>query len=147
MNDIPPCEVHVSNQNLLHEGNSLRLRESFFDGLVEVRLAQLGNDVGVILGGIDLVQGQDMRQGFEFLEYLNFAFEEDFIDFVLEQAEVDNFDGNWVGGLVVPALVDMAGVSLADDVVESIGIALYFLAGIGAAHEKRWFASKKKNNI
>ena len=63
------------------------------------------------------MQGEDVWECLEFFEDEDLALEEDLVDLVLEEAEVDDLDCHVVGSVVVPALVDLAGVALPDDVV------------------------------
>ena len=56
MDDVFACEVEVADDDLLHEGGCFFLAEAFFDGFVEVGVTEFGDDVGVIFGGVDLVQ-------------------------------------------------------------------------------------------
>ena len=146
MDDVLPCEVEVACEDLLHEVRGLGLGESFFQGFVEIGVAEFGDDVGVIFGGVDFVEGEDVGQAFEFFEDLDFAFEEDFVDLVFEHAEIDDFDGDGLTGLVAAALVDLAGVAFADGVVEAVGVGLDFLAGEGGAHVLS-FSNLRNNNI
>ena len=134
MDDVLAGEVEVAGEDLLHEVDGLGLGESLFEGFVEVGVAEFGDDVGVVFGGVDFVEGEDVGQGFEFFEDLDFAFEEDFVDLVFEHAEVDDFDGDGLAGLIAAAFVDLAGVAFADCVVEAVGVGLDFLAGEGRAH-------------
>ena len=75
-----------------------------------------------------------MGQGFEFFQYLYLALEQYFVDVVFQEAEIDDFDGNIVACVVVATTINVAGVSFADDVVETVGVAFDFLAGEGVAH-------------
>ena len=86
-----------------------------------------------------------MGEGSKFLEDLDLALEENFVDIIFEEAEVDHFDGDWQAGFILTTLVDLAGVAFADGIIESVGVALYFFAGEGAAH----FSERKlwNNNI
>lgn len=75
-----------------------------------------------------------MRHALELLQHLDLAVQQDPVDVVLEHLEIDDLHCHWVAGVVVAALVDMAGVALADDVVEAVGVVLDFLAGVTCAH-------------
>ena len=146
MYDVLPCKVEVAGKDLLHEVDGLGLGESFFEGFVEIGVAKFCDDVGVIFGGVDFVEGEDVGKAFKFFEDLDFALEEDFVDLVFEHAEVDDFDGDGLAGLVAATLVDLAGVTFADGIVETVGVGLDFLAGEGRAHVLS-FSNLRKNNI
>jgi len=146
VDDIFPGEVEVACEDLLDELEGFSFGEAFFEGFVEVGVAEFGDDVGVVFGGVDFVEGEDVGERFEFLEDLDLALEEDFIDLVFEHAEVDDFDGDGLAGLVAAAFVDLAGVAFADGVVEAVGVGLDFLAGEGGAH-LLCFSNLRNNNI
>lgn len=134
MYDVIFGEVEVPKYDLLHVPTGLVLREPLLDDLAEIVIAELGDDIGIILGGEDIVEGEYMRHALEFLEHLNLTIEEDPVDVVLEHLEIDDLDCHWLAGVVIAALVDMAGVALAYDVVETVGVVLDFLAGVTCAH-------------
>lgn len=75
-----------------------------------------------------------MRHGLEFLEYLNLTIKQYLINVILEHLEINDLDSNWLIGVIIASLVDMAGVTLANDIVETVGIVFYFLAGVAVAH-------------
>ena len=77
---------------------------------------------------------------------MDLALEEYLINLVLEETEIDDLDGNWLAGLIRATFVDMAGVAFPDDIVESIGISLYFFACEGGSHVL-CFSNLKNNNI
>ena len=82
MNYVFRCEMLVTYQNLLHVRDSLGLGQTFFEGFVEIRVAQLGYDVCVILGGVDLMQTKDVRQGLEFLQHLDLTLKQNLVYFI-----------------------------------------------------------------
>lgn len=75
-----------------------------------------------------------MLHWFEFFEHLNLALEKDLIDLVFEHSEIDDFDGDALAVLIMSALVHMAGVSLADDIIESVWVPLDLLASEAGRH-------------
>lgn len=134
MDDVIFGEVEVAKDDLLHVLAGLVLRESLLDDLAEIVVAELGDDIGVVLGGEDIVEGEYMGHALEFLEHLNLTIQEYPVDVVLEHLEIDDLDCNWLAGVVVASLVDVAGVALSYDVVEAVGVVLDFLAGVACAH-------------
>ena len=81
------------------------------------------------------MQGQDVRLSLEFLQHLDLTFQEDAVDLVLEHLEVDDFDCDWFGAVVVAALVDLAAVALPDAVPQPVRVVLDLLASEAAAHQ------------
>ena len=116
MYDIFLCEVEVSPDDLVHVAAGFILAHLMFDEFVEIGVAEFGDDVGIVFGGEDLVDVEDVLLIFEFFEDGDFALEEDPVDLVLEHFHVDDLDGNFLVGFVLTACVDLAGVALADDV-------------------------------
>lgn len=60
MDDISFGEVGVASEDLLHEVDGFGFRESFFEGFVEIGVAEFSDDVGVVFGGVDFVEGEDV---------------------------------------------------------------------------------------
>lgn len=73
------------------------------------------------------MEAEYVREAFEFFQDLYLALEQNFINLIFEEAQVDDFDCHILAGLVVSALVDVAGVALADDIVEAVAVVLDFL--------------------
>jgi hypothetical protein len=94
VDDISARKVEVALEDLLHEDGCLCFRESLLDDLVEVGVAEFGDDVGVVLGGVDFAQRQDEGQVLEFLQHLDLALQQYFIYLILQQSQVDDFDGH-----------------------------------------------------
>ena len=134
MYDVVLGEVEVALEDLLHVLGGLLLGEPLLDDLAEIAIAEFSDDVGIILGGEDIVEGEDMVHGLELLEHLDLTVQEDPVNVVLEHFEIDDLDCHWLAGVIIAALVDMAGVALANDVVEAVGVVLDFLAGVTCAH-------------
>ena len=145
MDNIFACKIEVSRNDLLHEGDDLSFVEAFFDSFVEVRLTKLSDDVGIIFSGVYLVKCQDVIQRLQLFQHLNLALQQNFIDFVFKHSEIDNFDGNTLTVLIMPALIDMAGVSLSNNIIETVGVPLNLLACETARHVSFW--KIKNNNI
>jgi hypothetical protein len=124
-------DVGVALDDLRHEDQTVLLRQSLLDLATEVGVAQLGDDVGVVLGGVDLVQGEDVGHVLHRLEYLYFGREQRFINLVLEHLQVDHLHRHRLVRGVVAAAVDLAGVALPNGVAEPVGVVLDFLAGVG----------------
>lgn len=134
MYDIFPGEVDVSLDNLLHKATGLVLGKFVLDEFIQICIAELRNDVGVVFGCKYFVHVENVLLVFEFFQDRDFALEQDSIDFIFEQSHVDDFDGNFLVGVIIAAGVDLAGVTLADDISESIRVVLYFLAGERGGH-------------
>lgn len=83
MDDVFLGEVIISLQNLLHVGTGISLCEPFLNNFTKVWVAKLSDDVRIVLGGEDIMKGEDMRKMFELLENFNFAIEQYPIDLVL----------------------------------------------------------------
>ena len=97
-------ELEVALDDLLHEGDNLSFLEGLFDGFAEIGVAEFGDEVGVVFGGEDVVEGEDVGQVLELLEDVDFGVEEGAVDLVFELLEVDDFDGDglvWIGGRVL----------------------------------------------
>ena len=84
MNDLLPSKLKVADQDLLHEISRLVLAQTLLQGFIEVRVTQLGNDVGIIFGGVDLMKREDVGQHLELLEYLYLALQQYLIDLVFQ---------------------------------------------------------------
>ena len=59
MDDVFPEEVHVSIEQLLDVGVGFLLGGFLFDLLAKVAIAQFSNNVGIILGVVDLEELED----------------------------------------------------------------------------------------
>ncbi len=59
MDDVFPEEVHVSIEQLLDVGVGFLLCGFLFDLLAKVAIAQFSNNVGIILGVVDLEELED----------------------------------------------------------------------------------------
>lgn len=116
MYDVFLCEVEVSPDDLVHIATGFILAHLMFDEFVEIGVTKLRDDVGIVFGGEDLVDVEDVLLIFEFFEDGNFALEEDPVDLVFEHFHVDDLDGDLLVGFVLAACVDLARIALADDV-------------------------------
>ena len=134
MYDIFLCKVDVSIDNLIHIPTGLILADFMFDKLVQICIAEFGDDVGIVFGGEDLMDVEDVLLIFQFLENCDFTLEQYSVYFIFEHFHIDDFDGYFLVGFVLAACVDLAGVTLANDIGESIRIVFYFFAGEGGAH-------------
>lgn len=132
MDEALLVDLLVTEEELVHVVVDFRLGEGLLDFAAEVAFTKFRDDVGVVFGGVDFVEGEDMGHILHGFEDVDLRSEEGPVNFALEHLEIDDFDGDWFIGAVVAALVDLAGVTLADSVVEPVGEILYFLAGIGS---------------
>jgi hypothetical protein len=64
MNDVFVLELIISCNNLLHKLNGLALRKRLLDTLAEVGMAKLSDQVGVIFGRVDVMEGEDVGKVF-----------------------------------------------------------------------------------
>lgn len=71
-------------------------RNTLLGLLVEVGVAELGDDVGVVLGGVDLMQVEDVGSALQLLQDLDFGLEQSSVDFVFEHLQVDYLDCDWL---------------------------------------------------
>lgn len=92
MNDALLGKVVVSLHDLLHITTGLVLRESLLDHFAEIGVAKFSDDVGIVLGGEDIMEGEYVREVFKFFQDLNFAIQKYPVDLVLEHLEVDDLD-------------------------------------------------------
>ena len=128
MYDIFLGKIDIPLDNLFHVSTGLGLSQFIFNQLIEICIAQLGNDVGVVLGRVDLMHIEYVLLVFELFKDGNFALEQDTVDFVFEHFHVDDFDGYFLVGFVLAASIDLAGVTFAYDICQAIGVVLYFFA-------------------
>jgi hypothetical protein len=75
MYDIFLCKVDVSIDNLIHIPTGLILADFMFDKLVQICIAEFGDDVGIVFGGEDLMDVEDVLLIFQFLENSDFTLE------------------------------------------------------------------------
>jgi hypothetical protein len=75
MYDIFLCKVDVSIDNLIHIPTGLILADFMFDKLVQICIAEFGDDVGIVFGGEDLMDVEDVLLIFQFLENCDFTLE------------------------------------------------------------------------
>lgn len=61
MYNLLPPEMQIAGYHLLEEPGRLGLGELLLDSLAEVAVAELGDDVGVVLGVVDLEELQHAR--------------------------------------------------------------------------------------
>lgn len=73
------------------------------------------------------MEAEYVRKTLEFFQNLYLALEQNFINLIFEEAQVNDFDCNILAGLVMSAFVDVAGVALADDIVETVAVVLDLL--------------------
>lgn len=74
---------------------------------------------------------EDVGMG-EFLECLYLALQHLLLGFALDGPNVDDLNGYFFLGLVVRAAVDHRAESASDDVLEAVGVVLYFFAHVVA---------------
>lgn len=62
MDDIFLGEVEVPLDHLAHIRTGLVLGKPLLDHFAEIRVAELGDDVGIILGGEDIMEHEYVRE-------------------------------------------------------------------------------------
>jgi hypothetical protein len=72
MNDFSLLKLSIALDELVHILKDFRLSELLFDMLAEIRFAQFSDDVSVILGGEDIMQGEYVGDVLKFLQNLDF---------------------------------------------------------------------------
>ena len=72
MDDLFREDEGISIEELLHIGACLGFGEFFLDFLAKIAVAELGDDVGVVLGGVDFVQGENIGVLLHVLEDFDF---------------------------------------------------------------------------
>lgn len=72
MHDFPLLKLNIALDKLVHILEDFGLGKLLLDVFAEVGLAQLGDDIGVILGGEDIVEGEDVGDVLEFLQNFDF---------------------------------------------------------------------------
>ena len=75
MDDLFFGKVQIPRKHLFHVSSCLLFRQTFLQTLAEIRFAELGDDVSIVLGGVDLVEVEDVRQISEFFQDLYLALE------------------------------------------------------------------------
>ena len=94
MNDFVFVDEGISCYELFHEVACFWLIKFFLNSFAEVWVAELGDDVSIVLGRVDLVEGEDVGELLHFLEDFDFGGEEGTVDFWLEHFEVDDLDSD-----------------------------------------------------
>lgn len=97
MDDALVGYMIVSADDLVHEVDGLALGQVFFitDGLGEVpSIAQLGDDVGVVLCGVDVVDFDDVLGALQGFQHLNLRGEQVFMHLSFDHLHVDDLDGD-----------------------------------------------------
>ena len=137
VDDASFVQVMQALQNHFYDGYGFFLVDFllFLDESVEVSLvAELGYDVGVVLGLVDVVELHDVGTVDDF-ESFDFLLEEVAVDGVAEHFHVDDLDSDFALVGKVVALEDRGRVALADLVVEIVGVVLDdFLRLINCRH-------------
>jgi hypothetical protein len=72
VDDPSLLEVEVALDKLFHEGDGFGFSEMLFDAFGQVGAAELGDDVGVVFGGEDVMDIKDAGDVPEFLEDIDF---------------------------------------------------------------------------
>lgn len=96
MNDRAGVDLVVTVDDLVHEGDGLGLGEGPFvgDGFGEVSsVAELGDDVGVVAGVVNVIDFYDVVTVFEVFEDIDFGGEQVLVDLAFDHAHIDDFDG------------------------------------------------------
>lgn len=75
MYDIFLCKVDVSLDYLIHIPTSLILTHFMFVKFVQIGIAELGDDVGIVFGGENLMDVENVLLIFEFFEDSDFTLE------------------------------------------------------------------------
>lgn len=83
-------KLEVPSDDMGHEGMSLRMREATLDAGTEIGRAEFGDDVGVVAGGVDIAEMEDMGAVAQVLQDLYLRVEQLTIDVVFEHLEVDH---------------------------------------------------------
>lgn len=95
MDNFVAVDERISCDELFHESTGFHFRDFFLDYFAEVAIAQLGDDVSIVLRSVDLVQSQDIGKFLHFLEDLNLRGEKGSVDFGFEHFEIDDLDCHW----------------------------------------------------
>lgn len=90
----------------------------------EVAFAEFGDEVGVVFGGVDIVEVKDVRFSCEYFENGDFELEQHLVDGILEFSHFDDFDADVLAVAIIDAFVDGAAVALADVLSYFVGISL-----------------------
>ena len=90
MHNFSLLKLDIALDKLAHILEDFWLGKLLLDVFAEIRLAQLGDDVGIILGGEDIVEGEDIGDVLEFLQNFDFRVQEGAVDFILQHLEVDD---------------------------------------------------------
>ncbi len=100
MDDSPTENVVVSVDDLAHQLKGLIFRKCFFirDEFGQIALvAQLCDDVGIVFGGVNIVNLDDIFGVLEGFEDFHFGDEKVLMDFSLDVFHIDDFDRDSLG--------------------------------------------------
>ena len=119
-------DVVVALDELPHDLHHLEIGKGFalFEEGVEISFAEFSDYIGVVFGGVDVVQVQDVTGTCEGTEGSDLELKQHLIDGVFEFGHLYDFDADLVAVLVVDAFVDCAAVALANVLVHSVGVPL-----------------------
>ena len=126
MREASFVNIEVSLNKLFHNlyGFLIRKCPSFFDDGIEIPIAEFSDDVGVIFGGIDVVEVKAMFGVGKCFERRYLKLEEHLVDGIFEFGHFYNFDADWLAVFIVGAFVDCAGVAFSDVLLNRVCIAL-----------------------
>jgi hypothetical protein len=88
-------QVQIAIDELSDEPKHLMLLKLALDAFAEIAITELCDDVGVVLGVVDLVQLQHCWRVAELLEVLDLVGQQGSVDLTLEHLHVDDLDGHW----------------------------------------------------
>lgn len=115
-----------------NDGDGLLLWEfdSLFDKGFQVSfIAEFGDDVAIISGTVDVVALENVGM-IKFFEGVDFAFEHFLFGFSLYAFDIDDFDGDRFFGFFIDAPVDDRTETFPNDILETVGVVLYFFSKI-----------------
>lgn len=129
--DVPmqePCfmNIVISRDKLPHNFNSLEVRDclALFDQPIQISFAQFSNKIRVIARGIDIVKMEYMLGMRKCLKRGHFKLKEHLIDGIFKLSHLDDLDAHFLPSLIVEAFVHGAAVTLADVLVDLVGVSL-----------------------
>ena len=130
--------MNETHQNLSNKRESFIFWKflSLFKKMLEISLVtELSDNVAVISCAEYVVTFKDVVV-IEFFQCIDFSFEHTFFGFSLDRSDVNDFDGDFLFRLIVRAFVDNWAVTSSYNILQTIGIVLYFFSEVVVTIER-----------
>lgn len=115
----------VSFDELSHDFDGFVVGQGFSlsKDVVEIPFAQFRDDVGVVFGGVHVVEVQHVFGLTQLFQGGDLELEQHLVDGVFEFVHLYDFDGDGLLSGIAGAFVDGGGVSLTDVLADGVGVA------------------------